>query len=194
MKVITSLTIIVGSLAAASASAESWFPQGAYVQSVQIAGSGCGAQDIGWDQWNNTIKLWTPSYSIEANESTGFQRGFCQAIVDMKKPQGWTYRVKSTEITGWAHIAGNVQAAVDASHYIQASSATSSQHKELSSYYRGHYQLKTQQPGEWAPCGQDRALNVKTSIQLRVPRQSWGWAYLKVNPDTKIELDWKRCQ
>lgn len=168
-------------------------PEYLTVDSIQINGSGCSNQYVGWDQWYDVLQVRTPAYSIQLNQNSRFERKNCQAIVDILKPHGWTYRVARIKVTGWAQVAGKVNAAVTNSHYIQGQIETDTAKLEIRPWFRKNYSLVNDSKGEWAPCGVDRALNVNTAIILRRNDSGNEHAYLKVNPNIRVRLDWKRC-
>ncbi|MFW7378001.1 MAG: DUF4360 domain-containing protein [Oligoflexus sp.] len=163
------------------------------IDSIQINGSGCSNEYVGWDQWSNTVQVRTPDYAIQTNPNSRIERKNCQATIDVLKPYGWTYRVASVEVTGWAQVSGNIEAEVSNYHYIQGESRTDAKSMEIRSWYRDNYKLFNDTKGAWTPCGIDRVLNVNTAIMLRRTENAYGYGYLKVNPNVRVRLDWKRC-
>jgi len=192
MKLLLSVIMVLGITQGAALASNQSGPGRVAVESIQINGSGCSMGYVGSDQWKDIVQARTPDYFIEVGRYSGIERKNCQAIIDILKPQGWTYRVASIEVTGWAQVRGKVIAEVSNSHYIQGQSTTNSARLDFGPKFRNNYSLLNDTKGEWAPCGVDRALNVNTSILLRTSSND-DHAYLKVNPNTRIRLNWKRC-
>lgn len=191
MKVLFSIVAILGiSQAPAFATSN---PAPALVDSIQINGSGCFNQYVSWDQWDQVIQARTPDFSVQLDGNLRFARKNCQAMLDIVKPHGWTYRVSEVEVSGWAQLSGSVEAKVSNYHYIQGQQDSPQAELNIGPWYYNHYKLVNKQAGEWAPCNSDRILNVNTAIMLRRKDSNPGNSFLKLNPNYLIRLDWKRC-
>lgn len=169
-------------------------PSGAFVDSIQIIGSGCLRDYIeGYQLGPNHLGVKTPSFHVALEQNSRIERKNCQAMIDIVKPDGWTYRVTRVRLNGWAHVSGNVEARVTNSHYIQGQARSSLVEQSISPWFRNNFRFINDEKGEWAPCGVDRILNVNTAIMVRRGENGKGHAYLKLNPNMRVQLEWKRC-
>lgn len=191
MKLPISLAIFAG-LSLTSSMASS-FPQSARVDSVQIAGTGCSPQAVASDRLLDGYRIRTPSYTIRLSPSDRFVRNNCQAIVDIRKPRGWTYRVRQIELTGNAQLSGRAEGTISNDFYFQGEARTATAEAGIPLNFRNNFRYTNSVDGTWAPCNVDRALNVNTALVLRRSDGATGTGTLRINPSTRLWLEWRQC-
>ncbi|MCP9208300.1 DUF4360 domain-containing protein [Streptomyces cucumeris] len=126
----------------------------------------------------------------------------CQLNLDVHIPQGFTYAIAKVDYRGYASLQRGARGTEKASYYFQGSADTASQTHEFSGPYRDNWQTTDSTDYSalvWAPCGQDRNLNINTELRVNAgssPASSTSFMAMDSTDggvNTIYHLAWKEC-
>lgn len=127
-------------------------------------------------------------------------RKSCQIGVELVVPAGWSYSVATIDYRGFADLDRGVTGTHMASYYFQGQGATGQFASHFAGPYANNYQLRDTLGLEaqvWSPCGQTRALNIKSEVRLASrARNAEGVMTVDSVDGTvamKYGLAWRRC-
>ena len=159
---------------------------------VVANGNACPGAEVEARQIGNSVFLNLPMIVSELVAGDRFERDVCQATIEILKPAGLSYRVKKVSYGAWAGVKGTATASLGTSVYEQGSIQTESQDIELNKFW-GDLKVGHDLNLE-VGCDEDRALNLKTTIDLRNQAEGSGKAYVKQQGGVSIELEWFECE
>jgi hypothetical protein len=153
-------------------------PREVYVNNIIHAGTGCPANTVAGDisEDGKAFTLLFDMFAAEAGPGIPLSSGrkFCQLTVNLHVPQGWTYTLADVTYKGFASLDRGTSGVETSTYYFQGAPSTN---VTLTTNLRGakntDYEIKDTVPISslvWAPCGVNRALNIKTSVQVRATR------------------------
>jgi hypothetical protein len=171
-----------------------------------VNGSGCPAGTVGVEAAPDRSSF-TVNYSqYLARAGAGAEatdaRQNCQLVLDVDAPEGYTYAVFGLDHSGYAHLAAGARGLQRSAYYFQGSPSTEEVTHELTGPYDGPWHTSDSDAFEelvWAPCGEDRHLNVNTELRVDAgdadPRQSVSFLAMRATdvPATTYHLTWKQC-
>jgi hypothetical protein len=177
----------------------------ASVSLVGVNGSGCpaGTVEVVMSSGGSTVKViysdylaWTGPGADPADI-----RKNCALGLQVHAPAGWTYAIRGLEYDGYAHLDGGVSGLQRAEYYLQGSSSGTEVEHGYDGPYDGSLSSSDNIPEQdlvWAPCGEQRNLNINT--ELRVEGGSANTASVNLLamestdvPGTTMQLAWKQC-
>ena len=163
------------------------------VTDIFANGSGCPTMYPKIKVFKNSINIFTHEMAASLKPGDRLQRKNCQVTVNIKPRDGWYYEVEQVRVSGWSDLDKNIVGSAKVSAYIQGYSENDFVDMDFRGPSRTGYvlrnwsQLKSQ-------CGEDRALNINTSILLRNRKYSGDfWGYLRMNEKIGLKINWKRC-
>jgi hypothetical protein len=169
----TALALVLSGPAYADTPAPDAPPSGTVTAATVTAnGSGCpaGTAKVHVNRRNTGFRVVFDQYFAMAGrdaEPTARRRN-CFLIVQMQVPSGWTYAIADAEYRGYAHLAAGTSAVQATTYYVQGSSDT----KNLTHTINGPYDARfvTRDTGAlvWAPCDQQRNLNINTELRANL--------------------------
>ncbi len=123
----------------------------------------------------------------------------CQITLTLTVPSGWQFSVGTFDYRGFADLPRKTKAVAITQYYFQGQSGTWGVSHTINGPFWDPFQFTDKIPLlSWSPCGEQRALNVNTSIAVRNSgaRSRAAWAgtdsvdgYLT----QKWGISWRRC-
>jgi hypothetical protein len=172
------------------------------VEVVSINGSGCpaGSATVRPLSDNTGFTVAYSSYAAQANGAatpTEFREN-CQLGLKVHVPQGFTFAVARAEYSGTAHLAPGTTGLQRANYYFQGSSANNySDHKFSGPMYSRWRVSDTAAGLVYAPCADDRILNVNTELRVddgsTTSASSLRMTASSGDVNTIYHFSWKRC-
>ncbi|MEZ4743006.1 MAG: DUF4360 domain-containing protein [Bdellovibrionota bacterium] len=180
-------------------------PDEIYINNVIHGGSGCPQGSVAFDlsEDGQAFTLLFDSYVVESGPGLprSESRKSCQLTVNLHVPQGWSYSIMDVDYVGFADLDRGTWGKETSTYYFQGSRNGKA---TLSTKLRGpmsdDYQISDRLGLEalvWSPCGVNRALNIKTSIQTMAKRGKSALMTLD-SIDGEVQqiygIKWKRCR
>lgn len=179
--------------------------EAARVSIVSVNGSGCpaGTVEVGMSSGNTTLTVSYSDYLARTGPgaSPSDTRKNCALGLRVDAPAGYTYAIRGLDYDGFAHLERGVTGVQRSEYYIQGESGGTEVEHGFSGPYDGSLSSSDDIPsGElvWAPCGQQRNLNINTELRIdpaAVSAQSVNLMAMESTdvPGTTLELAWKQC-
>jgi hypothetical protein len=180
-------------------------PREVYINNIVHAGSGCPANSVAGDisEDGKAFTLLFDTYAAEAGPgiARSENRKFCQLTVNLHVPQGWSYTLIDVSYKGFASLDRGTQGIQTSSYYFQGATGRQA---TLSSTLRGSfsndYQINDRLALDalvWSPCGVNRALNIKSAVQVRATGTQQALMTID-SIDGELShiygISWKRCR
>jgi hypothetical protein len=196
------------SLVVAPASAETASPPPGKitVDVVTVNGSGCpaGTAAVAVSDDNTAFTVTYSEFLAAAGEGaapTDFRKN-CQLNLRVNIPHGFTYGIAQADYRGFAHLARGASGLQKANYYFMGTSPTASRSHPFYGPMSDNWQ--TTDKTEWAsiiyaPCGEQRHLNVNTDLRVRHGSSSAGsTSFMSMDStdasiSTRYHFAWKRC-
>ncbi|MGP4110754.1 DUF4360 domain-containing protein [Streptomyces sp. 4N509B] len=171
-----------------------------------INGSGCpaGTAAVAVNADNTAFTVTYSDYLAIAGggASAADFRKNCQLSLTVDVPAGFTYAISTVDYRGYASIADGASGFQQASYYYMGESQTTSSNTTFQGPYDDNWHTNdTTEWAElvWAPCGEQRNLNVNT--ELRVYRGSSPSSAVSLmtmdSTDSAVStiyhMEWKEC-
>jgi hypothetical protein len=187
-----------------SAFADGPNPDEVYVNNIVHAGTGCPvgtvATDISEDA--KAFTLLFDQYLVEAGPGIPLSesRKFCQVTLNLHVPQGWSFTIFDVTYAGFANLDAGTTGLERSTYYFQGSPSSG---VTLTSTLRGRYNSDYRIQDRlgldaliWSPCGVNRALNIKSAIQVNA--RSGQSAMMTIDSiDGQLKhrygIQWRRC-
>jgi hypothetical protein len=170
------------------------------IEVVAVNGSGCPDDNATVEHSpDNTIRIVYSSYAAAAGEGakpTDFRKN-CQIVLRVTVMDGMTYALTKTRSYGYAELADGTTGSYRVHRYFQGSPET----EHVTSPFTGPYDGSWQDDGEtgvaqqvWAPCGEDRYLNINTELRVVAKRsQPLSTLYLDSTVISPEDFRFKWC-
>ncbi|MBL1097144.1 DUF4360 domain-containing protein [Streptomyces coffeae] len=126
----------------------------------------------------------------------------CQLNLDVHIPQGFTYAIAEVDYRGYASLQRGARGTEKASYYFQGSADTASRTHDFSGPYQDNWQTTDSTDYSalvWAPCGQDRNLNINSELRVNAGSSPAGSSSFMAMDSTDggvntiYHLAWKEC-
>ncbi|MEU4894265.1 DUF4360 domain-containing protein [Streptomyces sp. NPDC044780] len=126
----------------------------------------------------------------------------CQLNLGVHVPQGFTYAIAQVDYRGYGHLEKGAQGTEKASYYFQGSADTASRTHDFSGPYDDNWQTTDSTDYSalvWAPCGQDRNVNINTELRVSAGTSPTGsTSFMAMDStdggvNTIYHLAWKEC-
>jgi hypothetical protein len=143
------------------------------VEVVTVNGSGCpaGTAAVAAASDNSAFTVTYSSYLAQVGVGaapTDFRKN-CQLAVQVHVPQGFTFAIAQADYRGFASLQKGATGLERANYYFQGESATAFVSHSFGGPYSDYWQA-TDRTAEaslvFAPCGEDRILNVNTELRV----------------------------
>ncbi|WP_432021421.1 DUF4360 domain-containing protein [Streptomyces sp. 1222.5] len=198
---------MAAALSATPAQAQSSTPPGQITVEVQtVNGSGCplGTADVAAAPDNTAFTVTYSDYLAQAGAGSNpidFRKN-CQLALKVHVPQGFTYAIARADYRGFGYLQPGAFGQERASYYFQGDSQTARITHQFNGPYADNWEASDETSYAdlvWAPCGEDRNLNVNTELRVytgtsnpnRVSFMSMDSTDGSVS--TKYHLEWKEC-
>lgn len=173
------------------------------VNNLTYAGTGCPggtvAMDISEDAQAFTLLF--DQYVAEAGPGVlrSENRKFCQILINLHVPGGWSFSVMDIDYRGFAQLDAGTFGEQVSEYYFQGRRGPAFM-TQLRGPYNSDYIASDNIPVQdmvWSPCGEDRAMNIKT--QVRANAMGSRRALMTVDSiDGELRqiyhLQWRRCR
>ena len=192
---------MAGLMGASAIAASAHAQPGIYVRNITHAGTGCaaGSLDVELRDEGAVLALGFDDFTASAGrgEPLSNSRKACQLLIDIVKPDGLQFRLRSVAFEGYYSLGYSASAQIKTTTYFQGQSAQATSTVDLfgpdSDYIADQADFNG---GVWSPCHTNRALNIKISAAVRAYSNASGEVTLLgplgVDPST-IRLEWRRC-
>ncbi|SDZ15771.1 protein of unknown function [Micromonospora pattaloongensis] len=174
---------------------------------VTVNGSGCpaGTAAVAPAADNTAFTVTYSDYLAQVGvgaKPTDFRKN-CQLNLRIHVPQGFTYAIAQADYRGFAHLARGATGLQRANYYFQGTSPTVPRSHSFAGPYSDNWQTtdKTEVAEiVWAPCGEDRNLNVNTELRVSAgssdPTKTTSFMAMDSTDGsvgTVYHLAWKQC-
>ncbi|KIF03219.1 hypothetical protein PL81_25520 [Streptomyces sp. RSD-27] len=170
----TALSALAAPVQAAHAQTPSVPPPGRVtVEVAGVNGSGCpqGSADVAAASDNTAFTVTYSSYLAQTGAGAGgteFRKN-CQLALRIHVPQGFTYAIARADYRGFAHLQRGAYGQERANYYFQGNAQTARVTHQFSGPFSDNWQASDQTDYAdlvWAPCGEERNLNVNTELRV----------------------------
>jgi hypothetical protein len=134
--------------------------------------------------------------SVAPNEA----RKFCQLAIDLNFPPGWSFAIMTADYRGFAELEKGVVGTQSSLYYFQGNMGPRFRTQILGPFSDNYFRrdMLGQQATVWSPCGESRALNIKTEASVSTLMNPRGSGMMTVDTvDLAVQqtygLVWKRC-
>jgi hypothetical protein len=207
--VVTVLAIVLaGPASAATVEEQSAPPPGRItIDVVTVNGSGCrqGTAAVATATDNTAFTVTYSEYLAQVGvgaKPTDFRKN-CQLNLLIHIPQGFTYAIAKADYRGFAHLQAGATASQGANYYFAGQSATARVRHTFRGPHSDNWQTTDAKPVTelvWAPCGEDRNLNVNTDLRVYAGTSNPNTTTSFITMDstdgsikTIYHFAWKRC-
>jgi hypothetical protein len=178
---------------------------GVMITGVTYGGTGCKdatvAASLSADY--EALTLMFDEYVAEIGKDTdqSKKRRFCQILVDLDFPAGFSFSLVSLDYSGYASLDWGVRAEQKSTYYFQGF-AKDERYSfktrllgEIDTDYDRHDELEML---AWSPCDKRRGLNIVTTLQLDNRRNKDGEGHITLDSiegvvKEKYGLRWRKC-
>jgi hypothetical protein len=176
-----------------------------YIKAIAVNGTGCPIGSV-VESMSDDRQSFTLAYSqffAEAFPGSRYSDQYktCNINVNLKVPQGWTYTISTVDFRGHAWLEPNIIGHQKASYYFTGSTNQPSAQTTFVGPYNSDYLIRDEVhflSTAWAPCGEDRNLNIRASIQVQNYKNRYGRGIMTVDStdyvvQQRFNLSWRRC-
>ena len=145
-----------------------------YIKNLVTGGSGCpnGTVTESISDDRQAFTLIFDEFYAEVYDGKKMDTRFCQINLTLHVPSGWQYSLATFDYRGYAYLEEGAAATQRASYYFTGDGQTTTFQTAIE--HDGYdfddiYQISDtigMASVVWSPCGAERALNVKTQLQL----------------------------
>jgi hypothetical protein len=183
-------------------------PNEVYFKTITYSGSGCpisppSAQVVfAGDKQTFTVLFDKFIASVGQGVAVTENRKNCQLNIGIHIPGGWQYSIVSADFRGFASLDKGVTGLQQSIYYFQGYSHTTTTQATLNGPMQQNYNFRDQvdfQSISWSPCGEDRPVNINTSIFVSNTKNPKGKGLLTTDSiDGKVkqiyEFKWQKCK
>lgn len=176
------------------------------VQVQTVNGSGCrqGTAAVAAAPDNTAFTVTYSDYVAQTGAGSNpvdFRRN-CQLGLRVHVPQGFTYAVARADYRGFAYLQRGAFAQERAGYYFQGMSQTARSTHQFNGPLLDNWEASDETSYAdlvWAPCGEDRMLNVNTELRVYTGSSSpQNLSFMAMDStdgsvSTKYQLAWKEC-
>ncbi|RJQ76768.1 DUF4360 domain-containing protein [Pseudonocardiaceae bacterium YIM PH 21723] len=170
------------------------------VTPVTINGSGCPAGTVSVapapDNSGFVIRLSNFQASAGGGAPTTSSRQNCQANLAVRVPAGYTWTIDRVDRSGSVNLAAGATGLVQATHYFQGSQDQATWSHTFTGPLQQDWQLsQVIDPASqvWAPCGEQRNLNVNSELRVSTGADNAVTSTLREREEHFYRFAWKRC-
>ncbi|WP_436742814.1 DUF4360 domain-containing protein [Streptomyces radiopugnans] len=179
-------------------------PAAVGIDVLTVNGSGCpaGTAQVTVSEGGTAFTVTYDGYLAQvglAADPTDLRKN-CRLVLRVDAPAGHTYAVSGLEHRGYALLQRGASAVQQTSYHFQGSAGTATVSRSFTGPYRGAWRTSDDGGDErvWAPCGEQRDLNVNTSLRVSAgtsPADSVSFTAARSTSSTgtSFELAWKKC-
>ncbi|GGN30253.1 hypothetical protein GCM10011609_87930 [Lentzea pudingi] len=175
------------------------------VQVVTVNGSGCsqGTAAVAVSSDSTAFTVTYSDYLAAAGGNvrpTDFRKN-CQMGLRVRVPHGFTFAIAQVDYRGFAHLAPGATGTQLAGYYFQGNSETDRLRHSFGGPFSDNWQttdLKEVAELVFAPCGEERILNVNTELRVNAGSSAGTTSFMAMDSadqsiKTKYRFAWKTC-
>lgn len=141
------------------------------IEDVIVNGSGCPIGSVGVTATNSThggpVDYFQVTFDEFIVEKPGKARKFCNVLLNIKYPSGWSYSVNDVLTDGYANIADGVRGTIKISYRYRNTNRGRSKTRKQDGPFDDDYEFKDRfQHPVYSECGKVYPINLKTEIKL----------------------------
>ncbi|AHH96815.1 DUF4360 domain-containing protein [Kutzneria viridogrisea] len=176
------------------------------VDVVTVNGSGCpaGTAAVAVASDNTAFTVTYSDYLAKVGPDAGptDYRKNCQLALRIHYPQGFTYAINQADYRGFASLASGATGLERANYYFQGMSATARSSHPFNGPFQDDWQATDRADSSslvFAPCGEDRLLNVNTELRVSAGSSSGSnTSFMSMDSTdgsihTTYHFSWKQC-
>lgn len=203
-----SMKLLLVGIVSFAFSASAWAQTGpgkseVYIDDVVVNGSGCPVGTATAIVTNSTpngpVDYFQVTFDEFAVERPGKSRKFCNVLLNIKYPSGWSFTVLDVETDGYGEIQKGVKGTFKISYRYRNTNRGRSKSRTHKGYWEGEYRFsdKFAHP-VYSECGKVYPLNLKTEIKLTGRAKNGGDSILTVDQQSGLltqlfGIRWRRC-
>ncbi|MDG4790784.1 DUF4360 domain-containing protein [Micromonospora sp. WMMD1102] len=168
-----------------------------------VNGSGCpaGTTQVSTAADNTAFTVSYSDYYVLAGagaKPTEFRKN-CQLNLRVQIPAGLTFAVSQVEMQGFAYLQRGAKGTQLNHYYFMGSSSTGQQSHEFNGPYVGGFRTTDRAASlVYAPCGQERNLNINTELRVDAGDSESGTSLMVMDSSrgsvrSVYHLSWKEC-
>ncbi|MFY1674219.1 DUF4360 domain-containing protein [Plantactinospora sp. WMMB334] len=168
-----------------------------------VNGSGCpaGTAKVNTAADNTAFTISYSDYFVLAGAGAKptESRKNCQLSLRVQIPQGFTFAVTQVDHQGFAYLQRGADGSQHSHYYFMGTSPTTSVAHEFTGPYTGGWQTTDRAAGlVYAPCGQERNLNVNTELRVDAGGSESGTSFMAMDQSrgsvrSVYHLSWREC-
>lgn len=178
---------------------------GVSIRKVTYGGTGCKdgsvAVDLSSDYEAMTLIFDKYEAQIGGDAESSKKRRFCQILVDLDFPAGFSFTLVSLDYSGYASLDYGVNAEQKSTYYFQgfAKDERFSFKTKLFGVLDQDYDRRdVLEMAAWSPCDKKRGLNIVTTLQLDNRKNKHGEGLITLDSiegvvKEKYGLRWRKC-
>ncbi|MEQ4300726.1 DUF4360 domain-containing protein [Plantactinospora sp. B6F1] len=177
--------------------------EGITISVETVNGSGCpaGTAQVSTAADNTAFTVSYSDYFVLAGagaKPTEFRKN-CQLNLRVKIPQGFTFAVSQVDLQGFAYLQRGASGSQHSNYYFMGSSSNAQQSHEFTGPYSGVWRTSERASTLiYAPCGQERNLNVNTELRVDVGDSESGTSFMAMDSTrgsvrSVYHLSWREC-
>ncbi|MFE0578515.1 MULTISPECIES: DUF4360 domain-containing protein [unclassified Streptomyces] len=199
--------VALSSLAMPAQAHNATYPPGRItVDVVGVNGSGCpqGTASVAAASDNTSFTVTYSDYLAQTGAGSGgteFRKN-CQLALQIHVPQGFTYAIARADYRGYAHLQRGAFGQERANYYFQGMAQTTRRTHQFNGPYSDNWQASDQTEYAdlvWAPCGEERNLNVNSELRVYAGTSSpQALSFMSMDStdgsvSTVYHFAWKEC-
>ncbi|MFD6231382.1 DUF4360 domain-containing protein [Streptomyces sp. NPDC060232] len=176
------------------------------VDVVGVNGSGCpqGTASVAAASDNTSFTVTYSDYMAQTGAGSGgtdFRKN-CQLALQIHVPHGFTYAIARADYRGFAHLQRGAYGQERANYYFQGMAQTTRRTHQFNGPYSDNWQASDQTEYTdlvWAPCGEQRNLNVNSELRVYAGTSSpQALSFMSMDStdgsvSTVYHFAWKEC-
>lgn len=175
-----------------------------YINRIVYGGNGCPqgtvSELVSPDKQSFTLLMDEYIAELGPYIERAANRKSCQIGVELVVPAGWSYSVATIDYRGYANLDPGVTGTHMASYYFQGQGTTGRFASNFAGPYVNNYQVRDTiglEAQVWSPCGQTRALNIKSEVRLAARNRNAQGVMTVDSVDGTVAMKygivWRRC-
>lgn len=172
-----------------------------YIDNIEVNGSGCpvGTAHADIRKSSGTVSGFQVVFDRFIVEKPGKARKFCNVLLNIKYPSGWSYTVHDVRTDGYAEIQKGVRGTFKISYKYRNTNRGRSNSRTQKGYWEGDYSFSDRFAHPvYSECGKVYPINLKTELKLVGSAKNGGHSILTADRQSgRLEqifgIRWKRC-
>lgn len=174
-----------------------------YIDDVVVNGSGCPIGSATAIVTNSTpngpVDYFQVTFDEFVVEKPGRARKFCNVLLNIKYPSGWSFTVLDVDTSGYGEIQKGVKGTFKMSYTYRNTNRGRTTKRTQKGYWEGDYEFSDRFAHPvYSECGKVYPLNLKTELKLTGRAKNGEDSILTADVQSglltqKYGIRWKRC-